>query len=77
MNLGIEDDYIINYLKQNNENNIQLIQDIKVPIGLQYQEYLREDYISTKDYFFCKNNSMFSSFYRLKFHSNYYLDYSH
>ena len=69
MNLGIEDDYIINYLKQNNENNIKLIQDIKVPIGLQYQEYLREDYISTKDYFFCKNNNLINinNYQNLKF----------
>ena len=69
MSLGIEDNDIIDFLQKNNENSIQFIQEIKVPISLRYQEYQKTDFISTKDYFFCQNNELISinNYQNLKF----------
>ena len=61
MSLDIEDENLIKLLKENNDEGITFIQEIKAPISLQYQDYTNPIFIPAKDYAFCRNNDLINS----------------
>ena len=58
MSLEILDENLIQYLEENNERSILFLQEIKVPISLQYQDYINSNFYTIKDYAFCQSKQL-------------------
>ena len=61
MSLDIEDESLIKYFKEHNDNNILFLQEIRAPVFLKYQDYANINLIVTKDYAFCENRQLINS----------------